>query len=241
VAIAASLVTVCIAAASRAIGSARRTRATSVARAGVGRVNRWWGGRNASRRRRLNRLGSIPLPNLYTVHPDARRAMPREIGLRAIDVDQILGTAVAGVTQRGSDFKPLPAFRSANWVGRYQRVLRAVDALAILPPIDVYRFPRGGGYWVTDGHNRVAAALEIGQVEIDANVAELVPIGENASERPAYLAPALTGTLALRAAGQGGPLESLRDDDVIGIPPRVVDTLAPPPDDGETSAPPASP
>jgi hypothetical protein len=179
-----------------------------------------WIGRPGKRRRYLRQLASKPLPNLYEAHPEARQATPREIGLRSIDLDDIAGTAVGGHTQRGADFKPLPAFRSQNWDARWQRIRGAIDRLAILPPIDVVRYPPGGRYWILDGHNRAAAALDVGQVEIDANVVELVLPGQNPSERPDNLAAALAGTRSLRAAGQGGRLQSVADDVVLGVPGR---------------------
>ena len=45
-----------------------------------------------------------------------------------------------------------------------------------LPPIDVLR--TRDGYWVTDGHNRIAAAKVVGQVEVDADVKGVVLPGE---------------------------------------------------------------
>jgi hypothetical protein len=176
-----------------------------------------WQARPGERQRRLRRRASVPLPNLYEVHPDVRQATPREIGLRSIDIDEIVGTAVAGAAQRGSDFLPLPAFRSSNWSARWQRILRAIDNLAILPPVDLVRY--GGKYWVLDGHNRIAAAHHVGQVEVDANVTELVPPGQNPSERPSNLAAALTGTTAVRAAGRGERLRTMRDDEVPTVRP----------------------
>ncbi len=202
---------------------ARRARLEQAAGWVVGlwrRAAHQWQARPGQRGRRLRGLASEPLPNLYDTHPEARQATPREIGLRSIDVDQIAGTAVGGLTQRGGDFKPLPAFRSQNWAGRWQRIRRAVDQLAILPPIDVVRYPPGGRYWVLDGHNRVAAALDVGQVGIDANVTELVPPGQNPSERPGDLAAALAGTRSLRSAAQGAPLRTIQDDVVFGVPTR---------------------
>jgi hypothetical protein len=181
-----------------------------------GAVDRW-NSRPGERQRRLRRRASVPLPNLYEVHPDVRRATPREIGLRSIDIDDIVGTAVAGAAQRGSDFLPLPAFRSRNWASRWQRILLAIDNLAILPPVDLVRY--AGEYWVLDGHNRIAAAHHVGQVEVDANVTELVPPGQNPSERPGNLAAALTGTTAVRAAGRGEQLRTVRDDEVIAVRP----------------------
>jgi hypothetical protein len=126
-----------------------------------------------ARIRRLRRMAREPLPYVYDVHPDARNAIPRQLGTRTIDVASIAGTAVGPARQRGMDFLPLKPFRSLNWQGRWQRVRGASERLVVLPPIDVVRF--GNGYWVVDGHNRVAAALYNGQLAIDANVVELGP------------------------------------------------------------------
>jgi hypothetical protein len=142
-----------------------------------------------------------PLPNLYAVHPEARHAPVRELGLASIPVDEIVGTAVEGVAQRGLDFQPLPAFRSKNWEARWQRILRAVQQLRSLPPIDVLR--TADGYWVTDGHNRVAAALETGQVEVDADVRAVLLPGEPVPRPSASLAPVLAESAQVEAAGRG--------------------------------------
>jgi len=95
----------------------------------------------------------------------------------------------------------MPAFRSQNWEARWQRIDRATNDLTILPPIDVVRY--GGRYWVEDGHNRVAAALKNGQVEVDAAVTELRPPNAVSSTPPALLAPMLEEGRELRAAGEG--------------------------------------
>lgn len=197
----------------------------AVVRGAAAGVLRRWEARPGARRRGLRRRASVPLPNLFELHPDARRATPREIGLRSIDVEDIVGTAVAGPAQRGSDFLPLPPFRSRNWSARWQRILNAIDNLAILPPVDLVRY--AGKYWVLDGHNRVAAAHYVGQVEVDANVTELVPPGQNPSERPSNLASALTGTRALRAAGQGARPQSVPDDMLNSVRPGDFDGSIP--------------
>ncbi|HET7471937.1 MAG TPA: hypothetical protein VFJ71_02320 [Candidatus Limnocylindrales bacterium] len=177
---------------------------------------RRWDERPGARVRRVRRLGATPLPYLYAVHPEARQASPRELGLKTIDVDLIAGTAVGGATQRGSDFLPLKPFRSQNWQARWQRIRLASDRLTILPPIDVLLYR--GRYWVLDGHNRVAMALYAGQVGIDANVVELVPPGAKPSERSGALAAVLTESRALRSAGEGHRVVGIdelpeRDDD----------------------------
>jgi hypothetical protein len=142
-----------------------------------------------ARVRKLRRLARNPLPFLLDIYPEARLAAPRELGTLTIDVDEIAGTAVGPPRQRGMDFLPLKPFRSLNWRARWQRILAAYNRLAILPPIDVVRY--GGRYWVVDGHNRVAAALYNGQLEIDANVVELGPGDGTGAGRSASLAATL--------------------------------------------------
>ena len=178
---------------------------------------RRWDERPGARVRRVRQAGHRSLPYLYDVHPEARNASPRELGIRTIDVDDIAGTAVGGVTQRGGDFLPLKPFRSQNWQARWQRLRAAQDRLTILPPIDVLRF--GDAYWVLDGHNRVAAGKYAGQVGVDANVVELVPLGGRPSARPDDLAAVLTGSRALRTAGEGRRVGSIDHEDEIDRPP----------------------
>lgn len=136
-----------------------------------------------SRPRILRRLARQPLPYLYEAHPEAARAIPHEIGVETIAVDEIEGTAVGPPGARGMDFVPPRPARTPNWRDRWRRVLQAINELAVLPPIDVLRFQ--GRYWVLDGHNRVAAALYVGQLEIDANVIELVPAADRDVARAA--------------------------------------------------------
>jgi hypothetical protein len=142
-----------------------------------------------ARVRKLRRLARNPLPFLLDIYPEARLAAPRELGTLTIDVDEIAGTAVGPPRQRGMDFLPLKPFRSLNWRARWQRILAAYNRLAVLPPIDVVRYD--GRYWVVDGHNRVAAALYNGQLQIDANVVELGPGDGTGVGRSASLAATL--------------------------------------------------
>lgn len=154
-----------------------------------------------ARRRRLRRRNRRPLPNLFEVHPEARNAPSRELGLQTIPVAEIVGTAVEGPDQRGGDFLPPRPFRSQDWAARWLRITKAVDRLEVLPPIEVIL--AGGGYWVTDGHNRVAAALYSGQLAIDALVRGLRLTGEPATPPSGSLAAMLAEGEQLRAAGSG--------------------------------------
>jgi hypothetical protein len=168
---------------------------------GVGEAVRRWRSTDAARANALRARAKEPLPSLWELHPEARRASPRELGLLTIPLDEIRGTAVEGSVQRGGDFLPLPKLRGSNWLGRWQRLRRAVEQLEILPPIDVIRY--ADGYWVVDGHNRVAAALYAGQAAIDAAVVELRMHGARRAGRVAPLAPLLAEGRDLRAVGSG--------------------------------------
>ena len=160
-----------------------------------------WALRESVIARRLKRQAREPLLNLYEAYPEAKLASPRELGLRFVPVEEILGTAVAGIAQRGGDFLPLKPFRGENWAGRWQRIRDANERLQPLPPVDLIKF--GGEYWVVDGHNRVAATLYANGVGLDAMVTELVPLDGQTSERPTNLLSYLGEGGELRAAASG--------------------------------------
>jgi hypothetical protein len=120
-----------------------------------------------------------PLPTLYERHPNAAAAVRRARGLQIVPLDRIVGT-VRQPTQNTSDFLPLPVLRGRNWEARWQRILKAVDDLSVLPAIEAVQV--GEEYYVVDGHNRVAAAQRAGAVAIDADVTELVLPGSEPLE-----------------------------------------------------------
>jgi ParB-like chromosome segregation protein Spo0J len=119
-----------------------------------------------------------------------------------IPVASIAGTAVEGASQRGGDFLPLPPLRTRNWKARWQRLRAAQERLAVLPPIDVLQ--TADGYWVVDGHNRVAAALYGGQDDIDAIVTHVHLTGDPEPRTEAgAVAAGLVDAADLKAAGAG--------------------------------------
>jgi hypothetical protein len=120
-----------------------------------------------------------PLPTLYERHPNAASAVRHARGLQVVPLDRIVGT-VRQPTQNTSDFLPLPILRGRNWEARWQRILKAVDELSVLPAIEAVKV--GDEYYVVDGHNRVAAALRAGAVAIDADVTELTLPGSQPVE-----------------------------------------------------------
>jgi len=85
--------------------------------------------------------------------------------------------------------------------GDWERIRAATDRLSILPPIEVVKTAEG--YWVVDGHNRVAAARATGQVAIDAVVRSVRLPGEPSVRPTGSLAPLLEGSGELRAAASG--------------------------------------
>src|SRR3954449_13181387 len=80
----------------------------------------------------------------------------RWIGVRTIPTDCIRGTASSGRSRR-SDFWPAAGHEPADWATRWSRLQTATEDV-ILPPIQLVR--AAGGYWIVDGHNRVALARE---------------------------------------------------------------------------------
>jgi hypothetical protein len=122
------------------------------------------------------------------------------VGLRSVPLDAIVGT-MRHPSQNSADFKPLPQLRGENWRGRWQRITRATDLLATLPPVDLVQV--GEDYYVADGHNRVAAARRNGAVEIDADVTQLLVPGVTRPEQVAFDASSLYGAGEVRQAASG--------------------------------------
>src|SRR6266536_1968801 len=115
---------------------------------------------------------------------DAERAgarTQRNLGVRTIETSRIVGS-VGRHQELGPDFRPSTRRRRGPDEDRYRRITRAIEGGAEMPPIDVYKL--GFGYYVLDGHHRLAAALHNGQLEIDASVTEFLPAAdEQAPER----------------------------------------------------------
>ena len=174
-----------------------RLAALVVAAALVQRARRAWRRSTGAPRREAERA---VLPSLYDRFPDATRAGRRPVGVRTVPLDRIVGT-VRHPSQNTADFLPLPRLRGRNWQGRWQRINRAMDGLDLLPPIDLEQV--GDDYYVEDGHNRVAAALRNGGIDIDADVTQLLLPGVEPSERGWTDASSLVGGEELRQAAQG--------------------------------------
>ena len=163
-------------------------------------AGRVWGAIARSRGGVQRAVSRAVLPSLYDVHPDAARAPRRPIGVMPVVLDDIVGT-MRRPSQNTADFLPLPRLRGENWRARWQRITRAMDRLAVLPPVELVRV--GDEYYVADGHNRVAAARRLGAAEIDADVTQLVLPGMTSRIGPQLDAGTLIGSESVRAAGEG--------------------------------------
>ena len=169
--------------------------------------------------RRVRRLGREPLLYLYDVHPDARNATRGSCGLRDDRRRRDRGhrgRRSDAARRRLPAAQAVPVAELAGPMAADPGGQRSTDR-----PAADRRGPLRRQYWVLDGHNRVAAALYAGAVGIDANVVELVPLGGQPSERPGDLAAVLTGSLALRAAGEGKRPGTHAHEDEIDLPPET--------------------
>jgi hypothetical protein len=122
-----------------------------------------------------------------------------------VPLERIVGTT-RHPSQNTADFLPLRGLRGRNWRARWLRIRRAVDSLTTLPPIELMKL--GDDYYVADGHNRVAAALQAGAVAMDAEVTELAVPGVISTSSPDKAehhdaATLLLGADELRQAASG--------------------------------------
>ena len=178
--------------------------------------------RDAVRRRRAGggrrpRAERDVLPSLLDRYPAATAAPRRPIGLRSVPVDRIVGT-MRHPSQNTADFLPLPRLRGPNWRGRWQRITRAMERLETLPPVELVQV--GEDYYVVDGHNRVAAALQAGGVEVDADVTQLLISGVTQPGQARFDASSLIGTDEIRQAARGRQARAVQKRDAIEEVPR---------------------
>jgi nucleotide-binding universal stress UspA family protein len=121
-------------------------------------------------------------PPLRVFEDDAARAgltTPRILGNRTVETARIIGS-VGRSKELGADFRPTSRFKPDE--ERYQRIRTLVaEGVTPMPPIDLYKL--GYGYYVLDGHRRVAAAKELGQDEIEARVTEYLPVTDTDAQQ----------------------------------------------------------
>jgi nucleotide-binding universal stress UspA family protein len=128
-------------------------------------------------------------PPLLSFDRAARRAgaLQRRLPqLQSVEVARIVGS-VGRVAELGADFRPVGRARRGSDDQRLERLRVAMARQQHVPPVDLYQL--GFGYYVLDGHHRVAAARLLGQVEIDANVVRFDTRTRRAG-RPVHRSPA---------------------------------------------------
>jgi nucleotide-binding universal stress UspA family protein len=145
---------------------------------------------------------AAPRP-LRSFADDAARAGPlrrRSLGLRTVEVGRIIGT-VGRAHELGPDFRPVKRRRSDE--ERLDRIRRAMEAGTSLPPVELYKL--GFGYYVLDGHHRVAVARLLDAGEIDAEVTEFVPLSDPEAARTFAERRAFERSTGLTGVGAAHP------------------------------------
>ena len=106
------------------------------------------------------------MPQLESLVPlwKVARHIPHE-GI--ISVDKVVGTVASGAGEFDIDFLPTTERGRARFVS----VFAALHSGEAIPPIEVYQWL--DGYYIADGHHRVAAARALGQEFLDAKITEL--------------------------------------------------------------------
>lgn len=144
-----------------------------------------------------------PPPVVRSFTEDARRAgavAPRDLGIRTVDVSRIIGS-VGRAEELDADFRIRARRHQKDQ--RYQRILTLMRDGVALPPVALYKL--GYGYYVLDGNHRIAAARELGQLEIEAQVTEFVPLGDAQAQRLAAERRAFERATGLRRIGATVP------------------------------------
>lgn len=148
---------------------------------------------------------SLERQQVRCFHEDADRAgvlVHRDLGIRTIEVARIVGS-VDRCHELSSDFRPPMRRRRRGDEERFRRVRRAMDAELQLPLIEVYKL--GFGYYILDGHHRVAVALQRGQIEIDAHVVEYLQVTDALAAERFAARRAFEHTTGLTEVGASHP------------------------------------
>ena len=153
-------------------------------------------------------LDADELAPLRNFADDAARAGPlrrRSLGVRTVEVARIVGT-VGRAHELGPDFRPLRRRRQDE--ERLERIRKAMEAGDSLPPVELYKL--GFGYYVLDGHHRVAVARWLNAVDIDADVTEFVPIADAQAARTFAERRAFERSTGLSEVGAAHPESYVR-------------------------------
>ncbi len=93
-------------------------------------------------------------------------------GQRSLGQQNVLVAHIIGSEGRYHDFDRRFLPRTDTVQRRWSNIQRALDQGIHLPPVDLYKI--SDVYFVRDGNHRVSVARQLGQVEIDAQVTELL-------------------------------------------------------------------
>jgi len=102
----------------------------------------------------------------------AGAVVPRLPRIETVDTGCIVGS-VGRAHELGHNFRPTRRRGREHDNERFQTILKAMKRGRALPAVQLYRV--GSEYYVLDGHHRVAAAITLGQLAIDAHVTEFQP------------------------------------------------------------------
>jgi nucleotide-binding universal stress UspA family protein len=122
-----------------------------------------------------------PAPPVRSFVDDAAKAgpvAPRSLGARTVELARVIGS-VGRPGELGADFRPLKPNQDDE--NRLKRLAHAMEQGLSLPPVELYKL--GYGYYVLDGHHRVAIAKQNRQLWLDAVVTEYVPLSEPEAQR----------------------------------------------------------
>ncbi|MGI8423324.1 MAG: hypothetical protein ACR2NO_04320, partial [Chloroflexota bacterium] len=122
-----------------------------------------------------------PAPLVRSFADDAATAgplAPRSLGARTVEVARIVGS-VGRPAELGADFRPLKPNDDDDQ--RHKRLVQGFERGAPIPPVELYKLAYG--YYVLDGHHRVAIAKQQRQLWIDAIVTEYLPLSEPEAQR----------------------------------------------------------
>jgi nucleotide-binding universal stress UspA family protein len=117
-----------------------------------------------------------PLHSFAAAAARAGAVRRRPARRQCVEVARIVGS-VGRAAELEADFRPPRRARRGHDEQRLERVRAAMARQEALPPVELYQL--GSGYYVLDGHHRVAAARQLGQLAIEANVVQFVPGGRD--------------------------------------------------------------
>jgi nucleotide-binding universal stress UspA family protein len=121
------------------------------------------------------------MPAVRSFADDAARAgplAPRSLGARTVEIARIIGS-VGRPAELSADFRPARRYKKDD--ERFRRLVEAFQRGVSLPPVELYKL--GYGYYILDGHHRVAVAKQVGQQWIDALVTEFLPLTNPEAQR----------------------------------------------------------